>query len=47
MVALEATGSRLVEMGYAVDRRERHTFPGYERFHACDAHDNRVELLAP
>ena len=33
---LEAAAARLTALGYDVDVRERHTFPGYERFHAYD-----------
>jgi catechol 2,3-dioxygenase-like lactoylglutathione lyase family enzyme len=43
--ALEATAARLEDLGFAVDWRERHTFPGHQRFHARDAHGNRVEVL--
>ena len=32
-------------LGFEVDWRERHTFPGFERFHTHDAHGNRVEVL--
>jgi catechol 2,3-dioxygenase-like lactoylglutathione lyase family enzyme len=39
------TAQRLEEMGYAVDRGEWDTFPGYRRVHVGDAHGNRVELL--
>jgi len=44
--ALEATGSRLRDQGYAVDDAERDTFPGHARLHVRDGHGNRVELLA-
>jgi catechol 2,3-dioxygenase-like lactoylglutathione lyase family enzyme len=43
---LDATGARLEALGFEVDRRERRTFPGYERLHTRDAAGNRVELLA-
>jgi catechol 2,3-dioxygenase-like lactoylglutathione lyase family enzyme len=43
---LDATGARLEELGFVVDRREEATFPGYRRFHTADGHGNRVELLA-
>ena len=43
---LEAVGARLLDLGFEVDWRERHTFPGHERFHTYDAHGNRVEVLA-
>jgi catechol 2,3-dioxygenase-like lactoylglutathione lyase family enzyme len=43
---LEATAARLRSLGFAVDWRERHTFPGHQRFHTADAHGNRVEVLA-
>jgi catechol 2,3-dioxygenase-like lactoylglutathione lyase family enzyme len=42
---LENTAARLARLGYAVDRSEWHTFPGYRRVHVRDAHGNRVELL--
>jgi len=42
---LEAVADRLVGLGFEVDWRERHTFPGHERFHTHDAHGNRVEVL--
>ena len=41
----ENTAARLARLGYAVDRSEWHTFPGYRRVHVRDAHGNRVELL--
>lgn len=44
---LDATADRLAGLGFEVDWTERHTFPGFERCHARDAHGNRVELLAP
>ena len=50
LVADEATLAlvvqRLERLGFAVDRSEQHTFPGYQRVHTGDAHGNRVELLA-
>ena len=45
--ALELAARRLRDLGFAVDDRERETFPGYLRFHTSDAHGNRVEVLAP
>ncbi len=45
--ALEALAARLVAAGFEVDRSQRTGFPGHERFHAFDAHGNRVEILAP
>ena len=42
---LENTAARLARLGYAVDRSEWRTFPGYRRVHVRDAHGNRVELL--
>ena len=44
---LEALGTRLQLHGGAVDWSERHTFDGYERFHASDPFGNRIEVLAP
>ena len=44
---LEPLAARLESAGFAVDWRERRTFDGYQRFHTCDAHGNRVEILAP
>jgi catechol 2,3-dioxygenase-like lactoylglutathione lyase family enzyme len=43
---LEALGARLPLHGGAVDWSERHTFDGYERFHASDPFGNRIEVLA-
>jgi catechol 2,3-dioxygenase-like lactoylglutathione lyase family enzyme len=43
--ALEETAARLERLGYAVDRGEWATFPGYRRVHVGDGHGNRVELL--
>ena len=44
--ALESLALRLESLGFAVDWSQRHTFPGYQRFHTHDEHGNRVELLA-
>lgn len=44
---LEAAAARLTALGYDVDQRERHNFPGYERFHVLDGAGNRVEVLSP
>lgn len=44
---LETVAARLVALGYEVDMADRHTFPGFERFHAFDAVGNRVEVLSP
>jgi len=46
VAALEATANRLAGLGFEVDWSQRHTFPGYQRFHTFDGHGNRVELLA-
>jgi catechol 2,3-dioxygenase-like lactoylglutathione lyase family enzyme len=43
---LDGVAARLASLGFEVDWRERHTFPGFERCHTYDAHGNRVELLA-
>lgn len=43
---LDEVAARLSDLGFPVDQRERHTFPGHERVHTHDAHDNRVELLS-
>jgi len=43
---LEQVGARLERLGFEVDRSQRSSFPGYERFHTFDGHGNRVELLA-
>jgi catechol 2,3-dioxygenase-like lactoylglutathione lyase family enzyme len=43
---LEAVAERLAALGYEVDLRERHTFPGFERFHTVDGAGNRVEVLS-
>jgi catechol 2,3-dioxygenase-like lactoylglutathione lyase family enzyme len=45
--ALDALAGRLMSLGFDVDGRERHTFPGHLRFHTFDGHGNRVEVLAP
>jgi hypothetical protein len=42
---LEATAARLEGLGFEVDWSQRHTFPGYQRFHTFDGHGNRVEVL--
>lgn len=44
---LEATADRLAGLGFDVDRSQRDSFPGHERFHTFDGHGNRVELLGP
>ena len=44
---LAAAAARIAALGHEVDRRERHTFPGFERFHAFDGAGNRVEVLSP
>lgn len=44
---LDATAARLEALGFAVDRSERTTFPGYLRFHVFDGAGNRVEVMAP
>ena len=46
VAALDAAARRLEEHGFAVDHRERETFPGHLRCHVFDGHGNRVELLA-
>lgn len=43
---LEVVAERLVDLGFAVDWRQRHSLPGYERHHTADGQGNRVELLA-
>jgi catechol 2,3-dioxygenase-like lactoylglutathione lyase family enzyme len=45
--ALEVLAGRLAAAGFDVDGSQRTGFPGHERFHTCDAHGNRVEVLAP
>ena len=47
VTALEVLAGRLAAVGFDVDRSQRTGFPGHERFHTCDAHGNRVEVLAP
>ena len=44
---LSAVAGRLRDLGFEVDESQRDTFPGHVRFHTCDAHGNRVEVLAP
>lgn len=44
---LESVGARLEELGFEITWTDRHTFDGYERFHAFDGAGNRVEVLAP
>jgi catechol 2,3-dioxygenase-like lactoylglutathione lyase family enzyme len=44
---LELVAARLSALGYEVDLRDRHTFPGFERFHSFDGAGNRVEVLSP
>lgn len=44
---LEATALRIETAGYELSWTERHTFDGFERFHARDGFGNRVEVLAP
>jgi len=44
---LDAVAARLEAAGFAVDRSERDTFPGYVRFHTFDGHGNRVEIVSP
>jgi catechol 2,3-dioxygenase-like lactoylglutathione lyase family enzyme len=41
----EAVVTRLERLGYAVDRGDEGTFPGYRRVHTRDDPGNRVELL--
>ena len=43
---LEMMADRLQRLGFEVDWSQRHTFPGFERFHTYDGHGNRVEVLA-
>lgn len=47
VTALEAVAARLERAGFAVDWRERRSFPGFERFHTADGAGNRVEVMAP
>jgi catechol 2,3-dioxygenase-like lactoylglutathione lyase family enzyme len=44
---LESIGARLEELGFEITWQDRHTFDGYERFHAFDGAGNRVEVLTP
>jgi catechol 2,3-dioxygenase-like lactoylglutathione lyase family enzyme len=44
---LESIGARLEELGFEITWKDRHTFDGYERFHAFDGAGNRVEVLTP
>ena len=44
---LESVGARLEELGFEITWQDRHTFDGYERFHAFDGAGNRVEVLTP
>ena len=44
---LDVVAARLGALGHDVDLRERHSFPGYERFHVSDGAGNRVEMLSP
>jgi catechol 2,3-dioxygenase-like lactoylglutathione lyase family enzyme len=43
---LDEVADRLRRLGFDVDDGQRETFPGHLRFHAFDAHGNRVEVLA-
>lgn len=43
---LEATSTRLADLGFTVDWSQRETFPAHVRCHTFDGHGNRVELLA-
>ena len=43
---LDRVAARLAALGFEVDLRERHTFPGFERLHTYDAAGNRVEVLS-
>lgn len=42
---LEAVGARLTALGFDVDRSQRDSFPGHQRFHTFDGAGNRVEVL--
>ena len=42
---VDTAAYRLRSVGFEVDERERETYEGYLRFHACDPHGNRVEVL--
>jgi catechol 2,3-dioxygenase-like lactoylglutathione lyase family enzyme len=44
---LERIAASISAAGAEVDWSERHTFAGFERFHARDPHGNRVEVLQP
>ena len=44
---LERIAGSISAAGAEVDWSERHTFAGFERFHARDPHGNRVEVLQP
>jgi catechol 2,3-dioxygenase-like lactoylglutathione lyase family enzyme len=44
---LESIGARLEALGYEITWKDRHTFDGYERFHAFDGAGNRLEVLTP
>ena len=46
VAALDGVAARLAALGFEVEQRERHTFPGHERVHVADPHGNRIELLA-
>lgn len=46
VVELERVGERCAAAGYEVSWAERHSFDGYERFHARDGFGNRIEVLA-
>ncbi|CUR57416.1 Glyoxalase/bleomycin resistance protein/dioxygenase [metagenome] len=43
---LDEVADRLRRLGFEVDESQRGSFPGFVRFHASDAHGNRVEVLA-
>jgi catechol 2,3-dioxygenase-like lactoylglutathione lyase family enzyme len=43
---LDVVAARLRDLGFEVDESQRDSFPGHVRFHAFDAHGNRVEVLA-
>jgi catechol 2,3-dioxygenase-like lactoylglutathione lyase family enzyme len=44
---LDRVGERLAGLGFEVDWSERESFSGYQRFHTFDAHENRIEVMAP
>ena len=46
VVELERVGEQIAAAGYEVSWAERHSFDGYERFHARDGFGNRIEVLA-